>query len=497
MPVTASQLYDHVTCPHRVHLDQFGEPDQRDEISPFIRLLWERGTKYETQVVSKLAFGSYLSIRDFTDDAREDLTRRAMEDRAPLIYGGRLSVEGLIGEPDLLILSDGKYVAADIKSGRGKEGDSDEGDGKPKAHYAVQLAFYADILDRLGFGLGRIGEIWDINGDHVRYELDRVRHSRTDQTWWDFYQESLAAVTAINERQSQTRAALASICKLCHWHSSCRADLVASSDLSLVPGLGRSRRDAMFGHFENLNQFAGADAEAFMSGKKTIIAGVGPDMLRLFQSRARLLRDPAARPYLRAPIELSDDRIEVFFDIEADPMNDIIYLHGFVERDRDRGTSTYTYFFADKCDASGERDAFGKALQWLRERPQAPVFYYSKYERTMYRKLARRHEGLTTEDEIESIFTPPRSFDLYTDVVYRATEWPTHDHSIKTLAKYLGFAWRDTDPSGASSIEWYQRWIEFGDPDLRQRIIDYNEDDCLATAVLLDGIRSLEFRESV
>lgn len=29
------------------------------------------------------------------------------------------------------------------------------------------------------------------------------------------------------------------------------------------------------------------------------------------------------------------------------------------------------------------------------------------------------------------------------------TEWPTHDQSLKTLAKFLGFKWRDTHPSGA------------------------------------------------
>jgi uncharacterized protein YprB with RNaseH-like and TPR domain len=76
-------------------------------------------------------------------------------------------------------------------------------------------------------------------------------------------------------------------------------------------------------------------------------------------------------------------------------------------------------------------------------------------------------------------------------VVRKATEWPTRDFSIKTLAKYLGFRWRDTHPSGAASIEWFDRWISTRDPEIRQRILDYNEDDCRATRVLLDGIRAL------
>jgi predicted RecB family nuclease len=73
----------------------------------------------------------------------------------------------------------------------------------------------------------------------------------------------------------------------------------------------------------------------------------------------------------------------------------------------------------------------------------------------------------------------------------KATEWPTRDNSIKTLAKYLGFAWRDLRPSGAASVEWYDRWTRTGDPAIKRRILDYNEDDCRATRVLLNGIRGL------
>jgi predicted RecB family nuclease len=80
---------------------------------------------------------------------------------------------------------------------------------------------------------------------------------------------------------------------------------------------------------------------------------------------------------------------------------------------------------------------------------------------------------------------------FYGDVVIKATEWPTLDYSIKTLARHLGFAWRDIHPSGAASVEWFDRWCRDQDPAVKQRILDYNEDDCRATRVLLDGIRGL------
>jgi predicted RecB family nuclease len=114
-----------------------------------------------------------------------------------------------------------------------------------------------------------------------------------------------------------------------------------------------------------------------------------------------------------------------------------------------------------------------------------------KYERTIYRKLRQKYPHVCTETDLELLFNPKHAIDLYFDVVLKATEWPTRDYSIKTLAKYLGFVWHDPHPSGAASIEWFDRWVQSRDPSIRQRIIEYNEDDCRATRVLLDGIRGL------
>lgn len=98
------------------------------------------------------------------------------------------------------------------------------------------------------------------------------------------------------------------------------------------------------------------------------------------------------------------------------------------------------------------------------------------------------------ETDLENMFSPDIAIDLYLDVVKSKTEWPTNDYSIKTLASHLGFKWRDKEPSGAASIEWYHRWVETGDTAIRQRILDYNEDDCIAMRVLLDEVQKLSVK---
>ena len=49
--IAASMLYDLVQCPHRVTMDLFGDFTKRDPITPFVKLLWERGNAFEQEVI--------------------------------------------------------------------------------------------------------------------------------------------------------------------------------------------------------------------------------------------------------------------------------------------------------------------------------------------------------------------------------------------------------------------------------------------------------------
>jgi len=64
-------------------------------------------------------------------EEREAKTREVMDAGAPLIYSARLSHGDLLGEPDLLRKEGDGYIAGDIKSGVGYEGDIDEEVGNP------------------------------------------------------------------------------------------------------------------------------------------------------------------------------------------------------------------------------------------------------------------------------------------------------------------------------------------------------------------------------
>jgi len=494
VPITASMLYDFVTCPHRVFMDLYGDAAARDPISPFVQLLWDRGFAHEQAVVAALKV-PFVDLSAVGGEEKERLTLEAMNRGDPLIYSGRISCNGLLGVPDLLRKEENGYVAGDIKSSSGEEGGSDDEEGKPKVHYGVQLALYTDVLQQLGLSAGRRAFVWDIHGAEVRYEFDTLYGKRNPRNLWQDYQECLTEVRSVVRGADKTTPAYSSgTCKNCVWYTSCIDSLRKSDDLTLVPFLGRDMRGALNSQVSTVHQLAEINPEGFLSdrGKKTVFAGIGPDTLRKMQARAKLITTLDGKPYLRAPVALPVSARELFFDIEVDPMRDICYLHGFVERNNGSNAGEkFDGFFADVPTPEAEKKAFSDAWAYMQARKSSIIYYYSKYERTIYRKLRAKYPDVCSEGDIEALFDPAHAVDLYFDVVLKATEWPTRDFSIKTLAKYLGFNWRDTHPSGAASIEWFDRWVQTGDTAIKQRILEYNEDDCRATRVLLDGIRAI------
>jgi predicted RecB family nuclease len=115
----------------------------------------DSGSAFEDEVIADLTEKlPFVNLRPFAGAEKERKTLEAMRAGAPLIYGGRLAADDLLGDPDLLRHDGAGYIPGDIKSGRGEEGGDEDTEGTPKLHYAVQLALYADLLERLNFSAG-------------------------------------------------------------------------------------------------------------------------------------------------------------------------------------------------------------------------------------------------------------------------------------------------------------------------------------------------------
>jgi uncharacterized protein len=485
-----AQLKDAAVCPHRVALDLRGDQSRRGPQSSFTQMLWADAAAITADQLARL--GKPLDLSIVPERTRGDATLQALRGGADLVYGGMLAADGLLASPTLLERSGGGYVAGTIRSG------SADGEGLDRA--VLGLTHAASLLERMGFGTGsRTVFLIDRNGERTNIDLDAPRGIKTPESSWERYEAALDTVGRIVDGKP-TKPALGAQCKLCPWRDACMEEVVRTNDLSLIAELGRSKRDVLQAAFPTVKALAEADLGPFIVnvGKrveklKTVFPGIGVETLKRFQARARLLSTPNARPYIKGPVSLRAAAREVMFDLEDDPLGGIVYLHGFVERLTGRPeTARYIPFFADAATEDAERDTFAKAWGYLRERlADSTIYFYSKYERTKFLDLAARFPSVASVEEVAAAFDSDAMVDLYSDVVRPSTEWPTHDLSIKTLAVYLGFSWRDSNPSGASSIEWYRAWLATGDVAIRKRIVEYNEDDTLATAIVLDGVKAM------
>ena len=147
----------------------------------------------------------------------------------------------------------------------------------------------------------------------------------------------------------------------------------------------------------------------------------------------------------------------------------------------------YIPFFADTFGEEGENLA--EFLEWANSL-EDPVFYHwHHYERTHLMKMVERH-GL---DQHISDRVLDRLEDL-SPWTTKGFAFPTYGESLKSIARCLGFNWRQTDVSGVGSMDLYLKYIESGSTDdtSKQKIIIYNEDDCFATMHIYDWVMSQE-----
>lgn len=491
--VTPSLLYDYLQCPHKVWRDVHGPKSEFvQEENAFLRLLWDRGVQHESTIVENFAF-EFVDCRVGTEVERINKTNAALADRAEYIYQGILSEDDLFGIPDLLHFDGTEYYPIEIKSGSAEDGGDDSPRGKLKKHYAVQLALYTEILRRRGLQHSYRGAVIDITGERFEYDLSSAIGTRSADSHWNLYKRLTSEVVSLLLNETQNEPANSAACKNCGWYYSCKKWCEDQDDLTQIFELGRSRRQTIRRHLNvpTLSALSEADAEEIVARKKAdrdFLWGISAESIEKIIGRARLLKEQGT-PLIHSRFEFPKVDVELYFDIEADPTQDFVYLHGFWVRDR--SGERFEKTVATEISPEAEKAAWAGAIDIIRRHTneRSAIYYYSNYERSTYRRLSRKYPEVISETEVNELFDHPNLIDLYSDFLLKNTDWPLGSYGIKAIAQYLGFKWRDETPSGALSIQWYNDFLATGDKAFLHRVLEYNEDDCKATMVVKDYLQ--------
>jgi predicted RecB family nuclease len=196
---------------------------------------------------------------------------------------------------------------------------------------------------------------------------------------------------------------------------------------------------------------------------------------------------------------------DVEVDIDMESYGEQTYLWGTsvtLNEPLEGATAGYRAFVRwGELTAEAEAHVFCEFWTWfddLRHRCReqdltiaAYCFWAQAEDGAMNRAVATAIEGGPTVAELDSFrrSSPPQWIDLHEEAKRQIqTEGPL---GLKQLAGAAGFQWRDVNPSGEASMLWYEVARAGDGPTSlasRQRILEYNEDDCRATKALRDWL---------
>ncbi|HEY9847469.1 MAG TPA: TM0106 family RecB-like putative nuclease, partial [Candidatus Caenarcaniphilales bacterium] len=171
---------------------------------------------------------------------------------------------------------------------------------------------------------------------------------------------------------------------------------------------------------------------------------------------------------------LTTATIELYFDIEAEPGLNLAYLHGVLVVDRQSQTQVFHPLLAENPE--DERLVWQQFLELVQAYPAAPIFHFCAYEAQTVVRLAKLYQ--TPPEWVKPLLE--RFVDLHA-LITQAVILPIESYTLKFIAQWLGFRWRDPAANGAQSIYWYTQWQQTGDRAFLEAILCYNEDDCRAT----------------
>lgn len=465
--ITASHLIQGTICLHSYHLDLFEDPALKRKETDAEALLRSEGISFQQEVLNKLGIaGAAAKPRDM-DEARR-LTIQWMQDGAEYISQGVISDSRFRGIPDLLTKIQGKsrlgghlYVPVEIKNRR------------TVTHFdRLQLYFYAVLTESVqgvkppfGLVLTSTGETREI------YFTPKLQRQ---------FEALIRDIEKVRAKKLQTRPLRVPACARCYWSSRCMKQWQRTEHVSLISGLNAS----MAKKLEEAEIKSCSQLSLLEAGKASEILGLSIHACQRFIYAARARS--AGTPLLLRKPSFPEVQNLFFYDIET--YQDKTICHGVAKLEGDGIKETS--FFAD--DPGMEKEIWHLLLEYFSKENNPVVYCWTLYEEYFVRQLWQKYGG--NENGYRNISKGLRDQCAFTKEHFVL---PCRGYSIKAAAPYFGFKWRSEDANGMNCIAWYKKWLEEGDPVMKQKIIEYNLDDVRAMALVDRELRKFALSAQV
>ncbi len=262
-------------------------------------------------------------------------------------------------------------------------------------------------------------------------------------------------------------------CRVCEWRYYCRNLAADTLDLTLVSGIGKRVKKVLFAHdITDIPSLATADP-SILKDEDLLTKD-----LEYFQLQAKSLMEKKA--IIRKKMSFPTSKIELFVDVEGSSHHDFVWIIGCVIRKN--GDTEYKSFLANS--PKGEKVMIVAFLDFITSLEEEYVLYHwSAAEPQYFTNLVDKYN--LPRSKVHKIKN--HSIDLF-DIFKENIILPIFTYTLKDVANWLGFQWREPLIDGATSIILFDNWYLRNDGKSLEKAISYNSDDCKALMVAKDYV---------
>lgn len=267
-------------------------------------------------------------------------------------------------------------------------------------------------------------------------------------------------------------------CQICEFQNPCLKKLVERDDLSLLASL----KPKEILQKNNRGVFSVKQLSYSFRPKKN------PYRKRTFVPELKALAIRDNKTFIQEIPNLKEVETEVFLDFEGIPDRNSNYLIGLIIKTGNIDKE-YSFWANSKED---ENYIFIQLIDLLKPLKSFTLYHYGSYEIQALKNISKKL-SFEYQDFLKVLID--NSFNLlnvFTHNIYP----PTYSNSLKEIARFLKFEWSDKDASGLQSTIWRYNWELNQDEKLKDKLIQYNMEDCHALKKIKEWMVEIPNNES-
>ena len=444
--ITDRTFISFLNCRRKAFLQTAGSPGEQPDIE---RVQFDLDTLYRQRALEAF-LGAYQP-----SDVVRDRTSWAAVSGAPTVI-----VNVPVGDHDL----QAQLHAAEQIEGRG---------GRGAATYAPVLFVRANHLTRsdkllLAFQALALASVQGaippvaklVHGDGQKVLKLKI------EPLLDEVRRVVAGIRAAQAEPSAPRVTLNGHCSACEFRAACRQAAEIADDLSLLRGMPAKEVEKHRNRgVTTVTQFS----HAYRPGRRgKRLSGKA----RRHDHALQALAIREKKVYVLDSPTVPHSGAALYLDVEGVPDRDFYYLIGLVAV-RDEACTSYSFWADDRGQEKTNWDTCARLIEGFGD---YTLYHYGRYELCFLDRMKRGADtgGAAAVDRIRA-----RSCNVLA-AIYSHVYFPTYSNGLKDIGTLLGVKWSAANASGIQSVAWRLAWEMEKEESLKQELLRYNQEDCLA-----------------